>query len=79
MTTNSPMPQVSAWANELREVFGAAEMLEAMKTHGYYAREGDVVAGRPFDEGLGIALDQMVIDRPAAPAPLIARRGGRGR
>ena len=39
------MPTVKRWADDLRAVFGHAEMQEAMRTQGYLASEG----GRPID------------------------------
>lgn len=40
-----PMPNVKRWADDLRAVFGAAEIQEALKSQGYYASEG----GRVID------------------------------
>lgn len=41
----APMPTVKRWADDLRAVFGAAEMHEALKSQGYLAQEG----GRTID------------------------------
>lgn len=39
------MPTVKRWADDLRAVFGAAEMQGALKSQGYLAQEG----GRAID------------------------------
>lgn len=62
MSGKTKMPQVSAWANDLRSVFGADEMNSAMRAQGYYARENGVEIGaRRYPEDAGITADRMVI------------------
>ncbi len=63
------MPQVSAWANELREVFGAEEINAAIKAHGYYAAENGVELGRRVDLTNSVTLTQMVVRKPTPEAP----------
>jgi hypothetical protein len=66
------MPQVSAWANELREVFGADDVNSAIKTHGYYAAENGVEMGSRVDLTDSVSLAQMVVRKPT---PEAAPRG----
>ncbi|MBK6403484.1 MAG: hypothetical protein IPN12_00240 [Rhodocyclaceae bacterium] len=70
------MPTISAWANELRAVFGAAEINAAIRQHGYYARENGAEVGCRADLSNAVSLEHMVIIRPTAEAP---QRGPRGR
>lgn len=72
MSARSPMPQVSAWADELREVFGAEEIHAAMKAHGFYAAENGIEKGRRLDLTNSVSAAQMVIIKPK---PEAAPRG----
>lgn len=59
------MPNVKRWADDLRAVFGAAEIDAALRAQGFYASE----AGRVLDTRtpLGsreVCAAQMVIQRP---------------
>lgn len=70
------MPTIKRWADDLRAVFGAAEMQEAMRSQGYLAEEG----GRRIDtrQPLGTVLvpaSQMVIGPQVSAA---AKKGARG-
>ena len=70
------MPTISAWANELRAVFGAAEINAAIRQHGYYARENGAEVGCRADRSNGGLPEPLATIRPTAEAP---QRGPRGR
>lgn len=74
-----PMPTVAAWADDLRTIFGVAEMNEALRKSGYMASEnGRTIDTRKLLGGAEICARDMVIrplpDVPAAPSAK-ARRG----
>ncbi len=75
----SGLPFSKACADELRAVFGAAEINQALKTHGYLIVEnGQRLDTRKVKGGTEISVSQMVIRRPeqiAAEAHLKGRRG----
>lgn len=70
----SPMPTVSAWADDLRAVFGVAEMNEALRKSGYMASEnGRTIDTRKLLGGAEISACDMVIrPLPDVVAPPIA-------
>lgn len=75
----SPMSTVSAWADDLRAVFGVAEMNEALRKSGYMASEnGRTIDTRKLLAGVEISARDMVIrplpDVVASPIAK-ARRG----
>lgn len=68
------MPTVAAWANDLRAVFGTAEMQTALRDLGYYASEG----GRVIDTRK--LLGSTIVTASQTPEIVIAKTGGaRGR
>lgn len=72
----SPMPTISALANDLRAAFGTADFDAGLRAQGYYAREG----GRTIDTrktilGEGIPVSRCVI----GPPPVIPTKAARGR
>lgn len=69
------MPQVSAWANDLRGVFGADEMAQAMGEQGYFAAENGHEFGARIDESNGVTGDQLVLILPDQQA--VAKRARR--
>lgn len=75
----SPMPTVSAWADDLRAAFGVAEMNEALRKSGYMASEnGRTIDTRKLFGGAEISARDMVI-RPlpdVAPAAVAKVRRG---
>ena len=73
----SPMPTVSAWADDLRAVFGVAEMNEALRKSGYMAREnGRTIDTRRLLCGAEISARDMVIrPLPDVAPPLKAKHG----
>lgn len=53
MSGAAPMPTIKRWADDLRSVFGAAEIQEALKSQGYYATEaGRVIDTRKYAQGV---------------------------
>jgi len=72
MTT--PMPTVKRWADDLRAVFGPADMQEAMRSQGYLASEGGrTIDTRPPRPGV------WVTPVLPAPAPVVVMGAKRGR
>ncbi len=70
------MPSVKRWADDLRAVFGADEMNEALRKSGYMAMEnGRSIDTRKLLGGAEISAAQMVI----GPLPAMDVKAGRGR
>ena len=68
------MPTVKRWADDLRAVFGAADIQAAMRDLGYYASE----AGRTIDTRKPLGSVEVV----ATPAPgvvVVTTGAARGR
>lgn len=64
------MPTVKAWADDLRAVFGAAEINAGFKSLGYFASEGGrVIDTRRGPEGIAVP--------PVLPLPEKEARRGR--
>jgi hypothetical protein len=70
------MPTVKRWADDLRAVFGADEMRDALKSQGYYASEGGrTVDTRTVKLSEGVPVSHVVIGPQAA----VPQKGSRGR
>lgn len=71
------MPTVKRWADELRAVFGAAEVQAGFKSQGYYASEGGRVIDTRPARGAMVSVADMVLALPdAEPAPMVKGRRG---
>jgi hypothetical protein len=64
------MPQVKAWADELRSVFGVDTINAGLRQHGYYASEGGVTVDTRKEKGgtavtpvVAIAITQQKVGR----------------
>lgn len=69
------MPTVKLWADDLRAVFGADEMRDALKSQGYYASEGGrTIDTRKLKLGEGVTPSLVAIC-PQAVEPQKGRRG----
>lgn len=60
---HSPMPTIQRWANDLRSVFGVADMDSAMRQYGYYASE----AGRVVDTRKPVQYREFTPITPCKP------------
>ena len=70
------MPNVARWANELRAVFGADAMNDAMRRQGYLAIEaGRTIDTRPqrIQPAREVSAAAMVIEK--TPPPTVTKNG----
>lgn len=71
----SPMPTISGWTNDLRAVFGHAEMQAALRDLGYLASEnGRTIDTRKLKLGEGLPVSALVIGA----APTVKKGAARG-